>query len=424
MRERACRASPDAARPGLHPLAGPTDPRSDDLVHRQFRPDGPDRLWVQDITQHPTAEGWVYLAVVIDAWSRRVVGWSIADHLRTELVVDALEMARLRRRPDGTVAHSDHGSPIHVLGVRAAAPRRRAARLDGHRRRRPGQRRRRVLLRFAAVRAARPAHWATRAELARAIFEWIEAFYNPTRRHSTLGYLSPIDYETARGMITTPTPSVIRGELQTTQSHLLVDVRQRGLPPQSAPPSPAATTRSSTSSSGSPTTTADDKRSRAPRHPSTGARTAPPISSSGASAAPRRRTPSARGTRAYSDARTMSRVAAVALRGGPHSATHVEVMSFKGCSDRAETLCTRLTPVRQLVVSIGALSAAIAYLPTGGHPPPSLLMMARRLRNALQPAFEGTAGTYLQDAMSGYSAGSAFGTHAIVSPRPVSTSPT
>ena len=66
------------------------DPRADDLVHRQFRPDGPDRLWVQDVTQHRTGEGWVYLAVVIDAWSRRVVGWSIADHMRTELVVDAI----------------------------------------------------------------------------------------------------------------------------------------------------------------------------------------------------------------------------------------------------------------------------------------------------------------------------------------------
>ncbi len=72
---------------------------SHDLVNRRFQPSRPDRLWVADITEHPTLEGKVYLAVVIDAWSRRVVGWSIADHLRTELVVDALEMARLRRKP-------------------------------------------------------------------------------------------------------------------------------------------------------------------------------------------------------------------------------------------------------------------------------------------------------------------------------------
>lgn len=107
-------------------LSRADDPRADDLVHRSFRPDGPDRLWVQDITQHRTGEGWVYLAVVIDAWSRRVVGWSIADHLRTELIVDALEMARLRRRPVGTTVHSDHGpqytSWVFGQRLRAAGP--------------------------------------------------------------------------------------------------------------------------------------------------------------------------------------------------------------------------------------------------------------------------------------------------------------
>jgi putative transposase len=88
-----------------------TDPRSDDLVHRQFRPEAPNRLWVQDVTQHRSGEGWVYLAVVIDAWSRRLVGWSIADHMRAELVADAIDMATLRRRPPtGAIAHSDHGS--------------------------------------------------------------------------------------------------------------------------------------------------------------------------------------------------------------------------------------------------------------------------------------------------------------------------
>jgi putative transposase len=79
-----------------------------DLVNRQFSADGPDRLWVTDVTQHRTGQGWVYCAVILDVWSRRVVGWSIADHLRTELVLDALDMARWRRRPPaGTVLHSD-----------------------------------------------------------------------------------------------------------------------------------------------------------------------------------------------------------------------------------------------------------------------------------------------------------------------------
>ena len=106
---------------------------ADDLVGRQFDPDGPDRLWVMDVTEHPTSEGKVYLAAVIDAWSRRVVGWSIADHIRTELVVDALQMAIWRRRPPQgrTVAHSDHGSQYNVLGLRPATPRCRSARLDG-----------------------------------------------------------------------------------------------------------------------------------------------------------------------------------------------------------------------------------------------------------------------------------------------------
>jgi putative transposase len=85
---------------------------NDDLVSRQFDPDGPDRLWVMDVTEHPTDTGKVYCAVVLDAYSRRVVGWSIADHIRSELVVDALQMAIWRRRPPEhtTVAHSDHGS--------------------------------------------------------------------------------------------------------------------------------------------------------------------------------------------------------------------------------------------------------------------------------------------------------------------------
>ena len=94
---------------------------SDDLVNRQFSADRPDRLWVADITEHRTREGKVYLAAVVDAWSRRVVGWSIADHLRTELVTDALDMAIWRRRPRsgaGLIHHSDHGSNSGSRGGR------------------------------------------------------------------------------------------------------------------------------------------------------------------------------------------------------------------------------------------------------------------------------------------------------------------
>ena len=89
------------------PLASPAD----DLVGRVFTPAGPDLLWVADITQHHTWQGWWYCAVVIDAYSRRVVGWSMADHLRAELVIDAVDMAVWNRRPSpGLVHHSDHGA--------------------------------------------------------------------------------------------------------------------------------------------------------------------------------------------------------------------------------------------------------------------------------------------------------------------------
>ena len=132
---------------------------SDDLVNRAFDPDSPDRLWVMDVTEHPTGEGKVYVAVVLDAFSRRVVGWSIADHIRSELVVDALQMAIWRRQPPAgqTVAHSDHGSTYTSW---AFGRRLRAAGLLGS----MGsigdcfeQQRRRELLRDPAARASRRA---------------------------------------------------------------------------------------------------------------------------------------------------------------------------------------------------------------------------------------------------------------------------
>ena len=173
------------------------DPRSDDLVKRRFRPDGPNRLGVQDITQHRTGEGWAYLTVVFDAWSRRVVGWSIADHLRAELVVDALDMARLRRDPQETVVHSDHGTQYcsWVFGQRL-----RQAGLMGSMGTVGDPLDNAVAESFFASLQCELLdrhRWDTRAELARAMFHYVEVFYNPQRRHSTLGNLSPVDYETA-----------------------------------------------------------------------------------------------------------------------------------------------------------------------------------------------------------------------------------
>lgn len=93
-------------------IRNPADPLAADLVNRQFTVDEPNRLWLTDITEHPTLEGKVYCAAVMDAFSRRIVGWSIADHMRVELVIDALGMATLRRksREGATILHSDHGS--------------------------------------------------------------------------------------------------------------------------------------------------------------------------------------------------------------------------------------------------------------------------------------------------------------------------
>jgi len=105
-----------------------------DLVGRRFTPPAPDRLWVADITQQRTGEGWLYLAVVLDCFSRRIVGWSMAEHLRTELVLGALDMAVSQRQPaPGPGAPRRPRLPVHQPGVRPAAAGGWLGRLDGHR---------------------------------------------------------------------------------------------------------------------------------------------------------------------------------------------------------------------------------------------------------------------------------------------------
>jgi putative transposase len=170
---------------------------SEDLVNRQFDVDGPDRLWVMDVTEHPTDEGKVYLGVVVDAWSRRVVGWSIADHMRQELVVDAVQMAIWRRRPPAgqTVAHSDHGSQYTSW---AFGRRLRAAGLLGSMGSIGDAYDNALCESFfhsLQLELLDEHHWTSRRQLAQAIFEWIEAWYNQSRRHSSIHMLSPIDYE-------------------------------------------------------------------------------------------------------------------------------------------------------------------------------------------------------------------------------------
>jgi putative transposase len=167
-------------------------------VCRRFHPDGPDRLWVADITEHPTREGKVYVAVVLDAWSRRVIGWSIADHLRTELVVDALDMACWRRKPEpdsGLIHHADHGTQYTSW---AFGQRLRQAGLLGSMGTVGDALDNAMAESFFAtlqLELLDRRDWQTRKELAQAIFEYIEAFYNPERRHTSINYLSPLAYE-------------------------------------------------------------------------------------------------------------------------------------------------------------------------------------------------------------------------------------
>lgn len=173
---------------------------AEDLVNRQFSVDGPDRLWVMDVTEHPTWEGKVYLGVVVDAWSRRVVGWSIADHMRAELVVDAVQMAIWRRRPPAgqTVAHSDHGS---VYTSWAFGRRLRAGGLLGSMGSIGDAYDNALCESFfhtLQLELLDQHHWTSRRQLALAIFEWIETWYNQSRRHSSIHMLSPIAYETLK----------------------------------------------------------------------------------------------------------------------------------------------------------------------------------------------------------------------------------
>ena len=176
--------------------ARPLPAPHEDLVKRQFVADGPDKLWVTDITEHPTRSGKVYCAAVVDVFSRRVVGWAIADHIRAELVVDALDMARWRRKPEpGTVAHSDRGSQYTpwVFGRRL-----REAGLLGSMGRVASSVDNGLMESFWSTmqRELLDQHiWQSRDELGQAIFEWIEAWYNPKRRHSGIGDVSPLEFE-------------------------------------------------------------------------------------------------------------------------------------------------------------------------------------------------------------------------------------
>jgi len=175
---------------------------STDLVNRQFTVDAPNVLWITDITEHPTREGKLYCAAVMDAFSRLIIGWSIADHMRTELVTDALGMAIVRRRSGNdspnksTILHSDHGSQFTSW---AFGQRLRAAGLLASMGTVGDCYDNAMMESFwgtMQLELLDSKTWNTREDLASAVFEWIECWYNPKRRHSSIGMHSPITFET------------------------------------------------------------------------------------------------------------------------------------------------------------------------------------------------------------------------------------
>ena len=188
---------------GIYGLPGPARVKrlrgvvtADDLVNRKFHRLHPNELWVTDITEHPTREGKVFCAAVMDAFSRRIVGWSIDSRQDSSLVVNALDMAIRNRRPGpGGIVHADHGVQFTSWAF-------------GDRIRTAG-----LMPSFGSVgdgldnammesfwssmqiELLNRRKWKTRVELANAIFDYIEIFHNRQRRHSALGYRTPIEYE-------------------------------------------------------------------------------------------------------------------------------------------------------------------------------------------------------------------------------------
>lgn len=196
MRSQALRARP--RRRGLPADTGerPTAPVAANVLDRQFTASAPNQKWVADFTYIWTAEGWLYVAVVIDLFSRRVVGWSMSATMTAQLVTDALMMAIWRRgRPDALLHHSDQGSqytsePFQKLmvdnGVSCSLSRSGNvwdnAAMESF---------------FSSLKTERTARkvYRTRDQARADVFDYIERFYNPQRRHSTIGYLSPMQFE-------------------------------------------------------------------------------------------------------------------------------------------------------------------------------------------------------------------------------------
>ena len=176
-----------------------------DLVDRDFTAVGPNQLWVADITYVPTMAGFLYLAVVLDAWSRKIVGWSMANHLRAELVLDAMEMAIGQRRPGNVVHHSDQGSQYTSLAFGKRCTEAGVRPSMGS----VGDAYDNAMAEsfFSTLEAELLSRrrFASQAEARMACFSYVEGWYNPVRLHSSLGYRSPMAYEADREAALTTT---------------------------------------------------------------------------------------------------------------------------------------------------------------------------------------------------------------------------
>jgi putative transposase len=177
-----------------------------DLVRRAFTAPGPNRLWVADMTYVPTWAGFVFLAIVLDVWSRRVVGWAVGEQMTTELVLSALNMAIAQRRPSDVIHHSDQGSQYTSVAFGQRCAKLGVQPSTGS----VGDAYDNAMAEsfFASLECELidRRSFQTKAEARLALFSYIEGWYNPRRRHSALGRISPMDYERKNA----PQPSVVR----------------------------------------------------------------------------------------------------------------------------------------------------------------------------------------------------------------------
>jgi len=197
MRVQALRARP--RRRGLPVDRGQRCAIADNVLERQFQADAPNQKWVADFTYIWTAEGWLYVAAVLDLYSRRIVGWSMHDSMTSQLVADALMMAVWRRgKPVALLHHSDQGSQYtseHFQGLLKeqgiTCSMSRAGEVWDNS----------AMESFFSTLKTERVHrkvYRTRSQARADVFDYIETFYNPTRRHSTLGYISPVKFEGAQ----------------------------------------------------------------------------------------------------------------------------------------------------------------------------------------------------------------------------------